>query len=118
MWMNCCVSPTCGDAGVRPALLTLVLAALIVVEPRAARQFYVAPAGLPRNAGTAESPVDLRTALNNARGIIQPGDTVFLLDGTYRGHFYVRVKGAAGSPVRFRAVPFTAPRLDGNVTTR
>jgi len=102
----------------KSAVLTMALVALVIAQPRAAREFFVAPAGLPRNAGTADSPWDLRTALNNARGIVQPGDTVFLLDGTYRGHFSVRTSGSPGLPIKFKALPFTAPKLDGNTTTR
>src|SRR5262245_29929545 len=118
MRTNRCANPICGDDAMKPAVLAFVLVSLIVARPRAVREFYVAPSGSPRNAGTADSPWDLRTALANARGLVQPGDTVFLLDGTYRGRFYVRVSGAVGAAVKFRALPFSAPRLDGNSTVR
>jgi hypothetical protein len=90
-------------------------AALLPV--RAAPDFYVSSDGAPNNRGTADSPWDLRTALAGANGAIQAGDTVFLLNGTYRGHFAVDVSGKAGSPITFKAFRNANPVLDGNITT-
>jgi len=86
-------------------------------QMRAARDFYVSPNGSAGNRGTADSPWDLRTALSGAKGAIQPGDTVYLLDGTYRGHFSAAVSGTAGAPIVFKAFRTARPVLDGNITT-
>src|SRR5206468_3630909 len=102
-----------GHAGALAAVL------LIAAQPpaSAARDYYVAPSGTARNAGTLESPWDLRTALSGGRGRVQPGDTIHLLGGTYNGHFVVDVSGRSGAPVTFKALADASPRIDGNLTT-
>ena len=47
-------------------------------------------------------PWDLRTALTGAGGRVQPGDTVWVRGGTYRGSFESRLRGAMDAPVVVR----------------
>jgi hypothetical protein len=102
----------------RGTWLVVVFVYAAVLQPvRAARDYYVSAVGAPGNRGTEDSPWDLRTALAGANGAIQPCDTVFLLNGTYRGHFAVGVSGTARSPITFKAFRNANPVLDGNITT-
>ena len=102
----------------RGAWLVAAMLCVAALQPvHAARDYYVSADGSANNRGTADSPWDLRTALAGANGAIQPGDTVSLLNGTYRGHFAVGVSGTAGSPITFKAFRNANPVLDGNITT-
>ncbi len=65
---------------------------------------YVAPNGLPTNAGTQTAPLDLATAIS-ATSPAKPGDTIWLRAGTYASQWKVGVKGDAGKPVTIRAFP-------------
>ncbi|HJS42579.1 MAG TPA: hypothetical protein VJ755_03840 [Gemmatimonadales bacterium] len=67
--------------------------------------WYVTPSGSSTGTGHAESPWSLGYALGGASGQIQPGDTVWLRGGTYRGAFVATVAGAAGRPVVIRQYP-------------
>lgn len=67
--------------------------------------WYVAPSGSATGTGRSESPWSLSYALGGAGGQIQPGDTVWLRGGTYRGAFVATVAGAAGRPVVIRQYP-------------
>jgi hypothetical protein len=98
-------------------LVVAMLCAAVLQPVRAARDYYVSADGAPHNRGTADSPWDLRTALAGGNGDIRAGDSVYLLNGTYRGHFTVDVSGNAGSPIVFKAFRNANPVLDGNVTT-
>ena len=85
----------------------------------AGRQLYVSPQGKPDGKGTRESPLDLATVL--AGGGVMPGDTVWLLPGTYRAPtrggkrvaFESSVKGTPERPVILRAARGGRVRLDG-----
>src|SRR3982074_1163566 len=61
--------------------------------------WHVGPNGSSSNVGTASQPWSLTYALSGASGKIQPGDTVWLHGGTYRGQFRATVAGSAGNPV-------------------
>jgi uncharacterized protein YjdB len=67
--------------------------------------FYVAPSGSSGADGSVTQPWSLSHALSGAGGRIQPGDTVWLRGGTYRGRFGSTVRGAAGRPVVIRQYP-------------
>jgi len=66
-----------------------------------AAEFHVTPDGSPRGDGSRNQPWDLATALA-AVEIVQPGDTVWLHAGTYRGGFVSQLKGRPGEPVIVR----------------
>lgn len=55
--------------------------------------------------GTIGRPWDLATALAGGHGTVQPGDTVWIRGGTYRGTYISTVSGAIGRPVVVRQYP-------------
>jgi hypothetical protein len=63
--------------------------------------FYVSPNGRSSGNGTAKAPWDLQTALNQP-GSVKPGSTIILLQGTYKGGFVSKLKGAAGKYIIVR----------------
>jgi len=68
--------------------------------------WYASPNGSWGAAGTQSNPWSLDYALSNSNGTLQPGDTVWLLPGTYNapnGLSYSADKiGASGSPIVYR----------------
>ena len=58
--------------------------------------------------------MDLATALG-AKSPAGPGDTVWLLGGTYRGGFTAKVSGKEGSPILFRQAPGERATVDCRV---
>ncbi|HMG17766.1 MAG TPA: Ig-like domain-containing protein [Gemmatimonadales bacterium] len=77
--------------------------------------YHVSPSGTSGGDGSADRPWDLATALSGAGGRVQPGDTVWLRTGTYRGVYRASVSGAAGKPVVFRQYPNERATLDGRL---
>ena len=73
---------------------------------------YVSPSGSAGNSGSRESPIDLDTALSS-RSPVQPGGTVWLLGGVYKGGFTSQLAGRADAPIVVRAAPGERPILDG-----
>jgi hypothetical protein len=76
--------------------------------------WYVSPTGVVGNTGTEGSPWDLASALTGHSGAIQPGDTVWMLGGSYAqaATFSVTVSGTLGvgeddpaTKVKFRNKP-------------
>src|SRR5207237_2151212 len=87
----------------RVALWALVITSLLPGHETAARSYYVAANGTSAGDGTLSRPWDLRTALTGAGGRVQPGDTVWVRGGTYRGSFESRLRGAVDAPVVVRS---------------
>src|SRR5262249_15288103 len=75
--------------------------------------WHVAPGGSPKGNGSREEPWDLRTALNHPAAV-KPGDTIWLHQGTYAGHFHGRLKGTEQAPIIVRQYPGERAVLDGN----
>ena len=78
--------------------------------------YYVSPSGSSGNNGSYNNPWTLAYALSGAGGRVQPGDTVWMRGGTYRGSFRSTVSGAAGRPVVIRQFPGERAVIDGNGT--
>ena len=55
--------------------------------------FYAAPHGSAAADGSRTRPWDLATALTGGHGRVQPGDTVWLRGGAYRGPFHSTLTG-------------------------
>ncbi|MCC7124243.1 MAG: chitobiase/beta-hexosaminidase C-terminal domain-containing protein [Acidobacteria bacterium] len=72
----------------------------------------MAPHGQPGNPGTRTQPLDLTTALS-ATSPARPGDTIWLLGGTYTGTFTSRLTGTAAAPITVRQYPGQRATLDG-----
>ena len=71
-----------------------------------ADDLFVSPDGQSGAAGTSDDPLDLDTALNDATRVY-PGDTVWLMEGTYVGPFTKQSvpSGTPTDPIIYRAVP-------------
>jgi hypothetical protein len=76
---------------------------------------YVAPTGSMGADGTRAHPWDLATALAGANGAVQPGDTVWLLGGTYRGTYRTDLGGGPGRYIVFRQLPGARATIDGTL---
>lgn len=88
--------------------------------PPHGRSYFVAPAPVGTSAadGSERNPWDLATALaGGARSgmpmRVQPGDTIWLRGGTYRGAFRSTVAGREGAPVVVRQFPGERAIIDG-----
>ena len=87
--------------------------------------FYVAVDGQANNAGTADSPWDIESALAGAH-TIPPGSTVYLKGGTYRHAdrrwespgFAIALAGTPGQPIHIRPLPGHRVTLDGRVEVK
>lgn len=79
----------------------------------AGRVHYAAPNGSPRGDGTRARPWDLQTALAGGSRRVEPGDTILLRGGVYRGAFRSTVRGIPGAPVVVRQYPGERAVLDG-----
>ncbi len=84
--------------------------------------YYVSEQGNDANNGTSQNTPwrYLTTAIRKS----QPGDTVFVMNGTYRGdmnngqaHFVVTKNGTADKWIRFKALPGHSPKLLATNTT-
>ena len=86
-----------------------------------AGDWYVGPEGHAQNEGTRQAPWDIASALDG-REEIRPGDTVFLLAGTYRRRpnelFEVRLAGSADEPIHVRPVQDHRVRIDGGLSVQ
>ena len=88
--------------GQRPTtvLLLLFIPLGIAVGAAFGREIHVGPRGSPGGDGSRARPLDLATAISDAERV-QPGDTVWLTGGTYRGPFDIgkSPSGTADKPI-------------------
>lgn len=117
------VAPPYGPAGERPSnSLGSTRAAheaveVVAADDRAADAavYYVSPAGDDANTGTTES--DAFLSIQRAADIVEPGDTVLILPGTYtstnpdRDIVKIRRSGEAGRWITFKNYPGSRPVL-------
>ena len=75
--------------------------------------FHVTPTGTPGGDGSVTNPWDLQTALDHPTSV-QPGDTIWLHDGTYVGAFENNLVGTAAEPIIVQSAPGEWARLDMN----
>src|SRR5467141_1042740 len=96
------------------ALALLVAGSAVTPQPHV---YYVAPspAGGPGGTGTQSRPWDLATALAGAGGRIEPGDTIWLGGGRYRGTFRTQLRGASNRPIVFRQARGARATIDGEL---
>jgi len=78
--------------------------------------YFVSPSGTSGGDGSKARPWDLPTALANAAGKVQPGDTVWLRGGTYKGAFRSQLRGTSTKPVVVRQYPGERAIIDANGT--
>lgn len=94
--------------------------ALAFALPANATDFYAAPGGSSSGNGSQATPWDLQTALNQPSSV-HPGDTIWLLGGTYQvnGHpwkFNSALAGTSTAQITVRAMPGQRVTVDGNIT--
>lgn len=65
---------------------------------------FASPAGKANAAGTEKDPLDLATALEN-NNIVQDGDTLWLMEGTYKGAFTSELRGSENAPIMVKPYP-------------
>ena len=75
--------------------------------------WYASPGGSSGGDGSATRPWDLQTALNGGNGRVQPGDTIWLRNGTYSGTFSSNLNGTAAAWIVVRQYPGERATLDG-----
>ena len=99
----------------------LTLFAFVLVIPAQvvdAGQWYVAPDGQSSNPGTQEAPWDIASALGGQQKV-SPGDTVVLLEGTYRRRpkelYDIRLVGTEEAPIHIQCQPGARVRIDGGL---
>jgi len=99
----------------------VLLASLLLSLAAEGADWYVAPEGASANPGTKESPWDIASALNG-RKEVRPGDTIYLLAGTYRRRpnelFEVGLAGTADQPIHVRPAAGSRARIDGGLAVQ
>ena len=95
----------------RIRLATAVIS-LVIVSSAGAAEFYVSPSGAPTGDGGRAQPWDMKTALGHPPAV-GPGDTIWLMGGTYSGRFTSTLAGATGKPIVVRQSPGERAVIDG-----
>ena len=96
-----------------------ILLCLLFPAITAATDHYVATNGSPSGDGSMGNPWDLQTALNQPASV-QPGDTIWLLGGTYvstSGGFLSNLNGTETSPIIVRNYDWQRVTIDGQVNS-
>lgn len=105
-----------------------VLAAMLLAVPIAASaaDHYVSPNGKEKAVGTEADPLMLGVVLGGGAKTVQPGDTVWLSEGTYEApadrngvrSFMCTLAGTEGKPIVVRGKPGTRVTIDGGMLVR
>ena len=104
------------EEGTAPMRRWLVLLfAFGLVCPAMGRDLFVSPDGTDGGPGTRQQP--FRT-IQRAIDALQPGDTCFVCEGTYREQITFSRGGLPGRPIRLRAYPGHRVILDGTEPVR
>ncbi len=98
-----------------PLLPVSAALAFSVANVAGAADHYVSPRGTSDGDGSEASPWDLATALAHPAAV-QPGDTLWLLGGTYPGSFTSDLTGTARAPIVVRQKDGERATLDGGDT--
>jgi len=98
---------------------------LLAVGPLEAAKWYAGPQGKAAGKGTREVPWDLESTLAGRHPIV-PGDTIWILAGTYRhpnrklgsAGYAVQLQGQEKKPVQVRAEPGARVTIDGGLSVQ
>lgn len=85
--------------------------AVLAVQASFAAEYYVATKGNDANPGTLAAPWK---TIQKAADTLQPGDTVFVRRGTYKGLVTINVSGVPGAPITFTNYANEKPVIDGS----
>ncbi len=95
-----------------------ILVTMLITIPAFASDWYVGAQGKPTGQGTEESPWDIESALLDNHDV-QPGDTIYLLGGTYRRRpeeqYEIKLVGAEEKPIHIRSAPGQRTTIDGGL---
>ncbi|MCC7495975.1 MAG: hypothetical protein IT160_00270 [Bryobacterales bacterium] len=99
--------------------LSLVLAALSLPIPLTAARYFVSPCGSSTGDGSRGNPWDLQSALSQP-SIVRPGDTIWLLAGTYGDGsgstiFESNLTGTDRRPIVVRQFPGGRATINGGL---
>tara|TARA_R110002073_G_scaffold148228_1_gene301230 strand:+ start:2240 stop:7267 length:5028 start_codon:yes stop_codon:yes gene_type:complete len=81
--------------------------------PASGNEFYVSPNGTPQGNGSQSNPWDMQTAMSHPASVA-PGDTIWIMGGTYRGKFTSTLSGTANNPIYVRERPGEEVIIDLN----
>ena len=76
--------------------------------------FHVTPSASTSGDGTSARPWSLAAAMSQPSAV-QPGDTIWMHGGTYKGAFTSRLTGSPTKPVVLRQYPGERATIDGNL---
>jgi len=97
----------------------LVLLYWLAVQSCFAADWHVGPDGKSTNAGMRDAPWDIESVLSGQQKIA-PGDTIYLLEGTYRRRpkelYEIRLEGTAENPIHIRPLPGKRVQIDGGLS--
>jgi hypothetical protein len=96
--------------GSRLALAAWLVLFLATVSAQA-KDYYASPTGGDGSSGTSDNPLSLSKALGYYSPL-QPGDTLYLLGGTYQGGFTSNLQGTDGNPITVRQAPGQRATID------
>ncbi len=90
----------------------LVWATFAIVPGRAATYIVdqTAPDAADTNPGTETKPFK---TIQQAAGMVKPGDTVFVMEGKYPERVKIKAGGLEGQPITFRAMPRRTAVVNG-----
>ena len=74
---------------------------------------FASPTGVSSATGAQNDPLDLATALSST-SIVQQGETLWLMEGTYRGSFTSNLRGTSLLPISVKPLPGKRAIIDGN----
>ncbi|GBD98091.1 hypothetical protein BMS3Abin07_00099 [bacterium BMS3Abin07] len=92
------------------AICTFVLFLLFTSGVAVAATYYVATNGNDGKAGTSSYPW---ATFAHAMSVLQPGDTLYIKDGTYYQSLAVTVSGTTGNPITIKALNDGGVTIDG-----
>ena len=66
---------------------------------------FVSPTGSANASGSKEDPLDLASVFAQGANYVQPGETLWLMEGTYVGNFRSYLGGTEANPISVRPYP-------------
>ncbi len=66
---------------------------------------FVSPTGKANAQGTEADPLDLATVFERYSTLVQPGDTLWLMEGTYKGNYTSFLNGTEDNPINVKPYP-------------
>jgi parallel beta-helix repeat protein len=100
------------------AVMDLAAQAQRLVDKRVSKgekNYYVSPKGSDRNNGSLKHPW---MTIEHAASWLQPGDTVHVLPGVYRGRIATAASGVADAPITYISQPKGEAHIIGDVIDR